>query len=500
MIPYITKFIKSLNSEELAIVKEHVNKLYPGESKIKQLLDLLLNDAEYTDKELSHILKNQEGAVRTLKSRLFDCIKEALVSDRFFENSIIFSEIEKLSFLLRKRVLLIKSLHKNQNQGRIESLSILLNDCIRQARENQLYDVLSEALTLKKYITGFRAGFSVFQELSKELEFSNYCFQAVQQAFDMYYHVIINDVFTGSLTKKERKKYLIDSIKKMTIDYKKTKAEEINYFIHILKIALHEEEKDYKGSLAICKKILLLIQKKKMLYSANRMGFIMSNLSMFSTYTGDYQKGIMYAKKCHFYHLPNSIHSLIGMEQEFYARFYYGNHSNTLSCIEDILQHSISDTGNFRRAKFIYYKACTLFKLRNFKSSLQIINNSLEIEIDKIGWNVALKILIIMNHIELGKFGEASKYLGNFRKFIERNNKEKKIKERDILIFKLLRELEKDNFFQNEHNKKATALLAELSDKNKPTAWNYFTPELIPFHEWVMGLPVKPVGKVMRLK
>ncbi|HSH65831.1 MAG TPA: hypothetical protein VLB84_08540, partial [Bacteroidia bacterium] len=70
-------------------------------------------------------------------------------------------------------------------------------------------------------------------------------------------------------------------------------------------------------------------------------------------------------------------------------------------------------------------------------------------------------------------------------------NKVKEVRARDILILKLLRELEKDRFIRNEKSKKTTLLINQLADKNKSTAWNYYTPELIPFHEWVKGLPGK---------
>ena len=48
-----------------------------------------------------------------------------------------------------------------------------------------------------------------------------------------------------------------------------------------------------------------------------------------------------------------------------------------------------------------------------------------------------------------------------------------------------LREIEKDGFRLNPKNATAAKMLKELSEKNKPTSWNYYTPELIPFHEWV---------------
>jgi tetratricopeptide (TPR) repeat protein len=277
----------------------------------------------------------------------------------------------------------------------------------------------------------------------------------------------------------------------MEIDFKKTKAQEVNYFLHIFKMALYEYRKDFKQSIIYCKKLLTLLEKSKVIYSRDRIGFALANLTQFNVFIGNYRQASTNAKNAQKFHLNNSINHLILKEQEFYSYFYAKKHKEGIKCIQEMLMHSSVDTGEFRKSKFIYYQGCLLFADKQFNNALQLVNKSLEIEKDKAGWNIALRILMTMIFIELNKPGETSTTIATLRKHIERTSKTKEVRERDILILKLLRELEKDGFKRSETNKTATKLLAELSDKNKPTTWNYFTPELIPFHEWVKTLPDK---------
>jgi len=239
-----------------------------------------------------------------------------------------------------------------------------------------------------------------------------------------------------------------------------------------------------------------MIRKSTILYSKDRIGFALVNLTQFNVFIGNYKKASLYAKNAQQFHLNSSLNYLISKEQEFYAYFYGRNYKEVIKCIQEMQKHSMVDTGGYRKSTFIYYEACVLFATNQFKDALQLLNKSLEIEKDKTGWNIALRILMAMIFIELNKMGEASTSIATLRKHIERTSKTKEIKERDILILKLLREFEKDGFKRNERNKTAVKLLAELSDKDKPTAWNYFTPELIPFHEWAKALPEKVISSV----
>lgn len=496
---YIIDFIQSLNKEEIKIVKEQLSKsssqkaIPASENKTKKLFAILIinSNKKYTDKELAGILNCSTGAVRVLKSRLFDKIREILVLDQHFENELVFDYREQLVLTLKKRILFIRSIFRKLNQRRLGSLKLLLSETIKIAKENEVYDVLIEALTQRKQIYGIRYGLSEYELINKEIAFYEMCFKAVHNASDAFYRLTLNDMLINQLTKKNREEHLRNSIKMLEIDYTKTKSQEVNYFKCILQIALFETEKKFNEAIIHCKKLLELIKKSTVLFTKDRVGFALANLSLFYVYTNNYKEAVLNAKKAQQHHIPNSFNYLTLKEQEFYSYFYGKNFNDANNCIEELLKHSLADKGPFRSSKFIYYQACVLFSIKHFKEALQLLNKSLEIEKDKTGWNISMRILTIMTFIELNKLREASTSIANLRKHVERTGKEKEIKPRDILILKLFRELEKDDFKRNDTSKKEVQLLTELSDKNKPTAWNYYTPELIPFHEWVKRLPEK---------
>lgn len=486
---HVTDFIQSLNPEELKFIKKHIS----SENKMKQLLEILTDepDKKFSDQELAKLVGNSYESFRVLKSRLFDKVKEILLFDEHFENQRVFNERETLIFILKKKMLFAKFISRKLNQKRKTTYAIMLSEIIEIGKKNQAFDILVEALILQKQLIGLRNGISEFEKINDLIIFYDKCFKAVQNANDNYYRLIINQNLINSFAKRELEQHICNAIETMQSDYNFTKSAEINYYIHLLKMALYESKKDFNSAIEYCKKILLLIKGNKNLYSNDRMGFVMGNLCIFNIYIHNYKHANSFATKGQQFHIPNSLASLILKEQEFYSLFYSCNYIKANDCISEMLKHSSIDTGEFFKSKFVYFKAMVLFLTNQFREALKLLNESLEIEKDKTGWNIGLRVLLIMIYIALFKNNEASTSIASLRKHQERMSKTKGIKERDVLIFKLLRELEKDGFKRNEKNKKATKLITGLADKDKPTSWNHFTPELIPFHEWVMTLPTK---------
>lgn len=284
---------------------------------------------------------------------------------------------------------------------------------------------------------------------------------------------------------------MIKSITKMEEDFNTTNAQQVNYYVYIFKVILLEYEKKYDEAILLYKKFIPIIQKSKVLYSEDRIGFTLTNLGYFHASLNNYLEALKYYRKAQKYHIPNSISLTILREHEFYCLFYLKDYFNAEKSIDLNLKHLLNDIGSFRQSKFTYGKAYIFFATKRYKETLLLVNKPLEIEKDKGGLNVGIRILLIMTFIELNKYKEAKTSITASLKFLERNKIAKEIKERDILILKLLNELEKEGFNRRIGNKKISKLISELSDKDKPTAWKHFSPELIPFDEWVMTRPVK---------
>lgn len=490
---HIVKFIQSLNEKEIQVIDDYIQSIYllsgsnQGESKQLKLFRYITQNKnnELTDSELSKFVGTPNLA--SLKYLLSEKIYDALILNKHIQNDAVFSPREQIVFSLKKKTLLIKTLYRTLNQGRIETVNFMVSETIKLAKENEVFDVLVEILIVQKQLKGMRSGISEFENINNEILFYENCFKCVQNANDAYYRLILNQGFINSLTKKELDQHIRNSIKQMEFDFKKTKAQEVNYYMHILQIALYENEKNYKKALELCKKLLAMIKKSNVSYGKDRIGFAMANIVQFNVLIGNYKEAATTAKNAQQYHINNSFNYLTLKEQEFYANFYAGNHKEAFKCTAEMLDHSMADTGGYRKSKFVYYEACILFETKQFKEALQLLNKSLEIEKDKTGWNIALRTLNIIVFIELSKINEASRALEALRKYMERLIKSDEVKERDVLIIKLLREIEKDGFRFDPKNVNAAKMLKELSEKNKATSWNYYTPELIPFHEWVKG-------------
>ena len=495
---HIVKFIQSLNEKEIQVIDDHIQSIYllsgansSEESKQLKLFRYVANNKSKTLTDNELIKHVSTANLASLKYLLSEKIYDALLLNKHIQNKAVFNPREQIVFTLKKKLLLIKSLFRTQNQGKIETVNFLLAETIKIAKENEVYDVLIEALIIQKQLIGMRTGISEFENINNQIIFYDKCFKSVQNAIDAYYRLVLNQEFINSLTKNEFEQYIKNSIKQMETDYKSIKAQEVNYYLHILKIALYENEKNFKQAIEYCKKLLLMVKKSTVLYSRDRIGFAMGNLCIFNVFLGKFKDAAIHAKNAQQFHINNSINHLALKEQEFYAQWYAGHYKEAIKCTEDMLEHNMSDTGGYRKSKFVYYQACVLFSMGQFKEALQLLNKSLEIEKDKTGWNIALRTLNILVFIELNKINEAARALEALRKYIERLTKSDEVKERDLLVIKLLREIEKDGFRFDPKNINASKMLKELSEKNKPTSWNYYTPELIPFHEWVKGTAPK---------
>lgn len=488
---HIISFIQSLSVTETKIVDDYLQKSQPlisDEAKIVtkeyEFFKFIISNKSISisDEDIHNAFEIKD--LSNLKINLYNKVLEAFTFDKYISNPL-FNDNSKLIFKLKKKILVLRILLHNPNQNRSDAIEDLFNEIINDAKKNELFDVLIEALTAKKYFISIRLGLDEFNKIGKEIDFYDSTNKALYHATDCYYKLIMNSDFVKSLSKKELEKYLTTSIKQIKSDFNKTESQQINYYLHILQFAYFEHLQDFKKAIEVCNKLVGILKNNKIIYREERMGLAYINLSHYKTFLGNYKEAKSSVTAAQEYYPENSFNYLKSIEQEFYINFYCKEYDKALICVNKLLNHSLADTGEFRKSKFTYYEACILFATRKYKEALGLLNKSLEIEKDKARWNVALRILNIQIFIDLNKLNEASNSLESLRKYLERTSKSDEVKERDVLIVKLLREIEKEGFTLQKDNASTSKILKELSIKDKPTSWEHFSPELIPFHEWL---------------
>ncbi len=494
---HIINFIQSLSTDEIKVAEDYLFKSFSTaktnleESKEIKLFKYILNNREkdISDSEISETTGTTHPS--SLKTRLYEKVTEALTLDKHIFNTELFVENDQVIFKLKKRLLIFRILNRNINQKRFETLNQIINDIIIEGKEFEVYDLLIEALNARKYLIGLRSGLSEFEKINREVQFFDMCNKAVFNASDNYHRLILNTEFIKTLSQKEVDDHIAASIKQMEADYKLTNSQQVNYYLHIMRFALSERKKEYVKAIENCNKLISIIEKNKVVYRRERMGFALDNLCQFKIFTGKYAEAVKEAQKAQEYYNPNSINYIVSKEQEFYAYFYGAKYAQALNCIDTLIEHPTDDTGEFRKSKFIFYHAYVLFADKKYKEALQVLNKSLEIEKDKTRWNLSVRILNIMAFIQLEKLEEASRSLESLRKYVERTTKSEEIKSRDLLIIKILREMERDAFQYNPKNTIIAKLLKDLSEKNTPNSWEFYSSELIPFQNWITEVMVK---------
>ena len=480
MAQFIDQFIRSLQPGEAKAVRRYIkNNVANGEeSKTLEVLEAMLAGKEIKYTNLA--------ALNKMKSRIFEKSLDAMLIDNEFI-STTYSELDQVAIRLRKQLLQCKMLLRNRTSNKAEAIQHLTSQLIIEAKKYELCYIVSEALTITKYDLAKQNSVTDFDKINKEIAFYDYCEQALVKANDDYFRLILNTHNTQEYSKKELDATIRNSIRRMSQDFRKTKSQTINYYLHIMRFALFERKKEYKLAIRECEKVIVLMKKHPGIKRKERIGFIYDNISHFNAFLGNYEKAILALQKAQTCLTPNSRDFITSKEQEFQVHFYSRNYLKAENCLEIILNHSPSDTGPFKRAKYIYFQACLLFMQKKYKESLALLKKPLEIEKDKERWNIAVRLLTVMIYIELDRQADATRILEALRKYMDRNKANEKIGPRDVLIIKALRELEKGDFEFNPTNTVLNVLMKQLSTENKAMSWEPFSAELIPFHEWLEG-------------
>lgn len=122
--------------------------------------------------------------------------------------------------------------------------------------------------------------------------------------------------------------------------------------------------------------------------------------------------------------------------------------------------------------------------MEKYREASLLLNNLEEIEKDKEGWNLWIRIMRILCSIELLKLNLIDYDIESFRKYIQRLNRSRDVRKRDQLILKVLLELDRCDYDFEEVSEKQEKTLDNLKSLNKEFRWQPNSPELILFHDW----------------
>ncbi len=488
----INRFIRSLRDEQKTALRNYLSlSVFREETsgKEKQLFQLLLDPESegLDDAALSKAIygTKPDSNYRKLKSRLFQRVLDALIQDVYIANDERIGELDHLIVRLKRKMLAFRVLYRNRDKDFTDVLNHLLSEIVTEARRLHVYDVLMEALHFKKYTKSIRQGPEEFEKVQAEIEHCERCFKASTRANDHYYKIILNQNFYSKLSEEELQATIEKNIAEVERDYVQTGSPHVLYFLQFMRLANYERQKNYRVHVEVCEEIIALIKKHSSIFRKERLGYVYDNLCQSHVNLGDFENAIRSAQAAQKYYLKDSFATVVSKEQEMLANFYAGKYERAHQLVKDILRHPSSDTGEFRRDKYLYYSACCCFMSGDYQEAIRQVSRSMELSKDKSSWDMWLRILRIMILIEMQDLQQSAMAIEALRKHIERTSARQSIRQRDLLVYKALHEYEQEGFEPVQPPQKLNDLLASLAIPEGPVAWNCFSPELIPFHCWL---------------
>jgi len=189
---------------------------------------------------------------------------------------------------------------------------------------------------------------------------------------------------------------------------------EFNY----LKDDLEEEENTALS-------LLELMQKDKSVFSPSRISYVYNSLcnSMYASvnFSRAYnyiQKSIQWSKD------QGSINYVLALQQQINSIFFLGKYNQADLFLDELMSLEIIQKYPYYNTKLMFQRAMIFFGSKRFADAKDHLTNLKEIEKDKEGWNVWIRIMRILCSIELLKLNLIDYDVENFRKYLQRISKQ----------------------------------------------------------------------------
>ncbi len=486
----LQSLVKSLDKQELGVLKTYLTAFSgrkEGGTITLKLLDLLLSTKEIlSDDDCSKTLygKPKDNRFEKLKSRLKSKVLDSLINDINIDRYNDWEDIDLIAIKVRKR--LTEYFILNFSRPSEPTLRQLLDEILLTSKKYEIYSVLIEALKQKKYNDESKKGEKYFDKLNKEIDHYNECLEGTRLANDLYYKISLKQNFSTTIEKEKFIHFLINSIEILKEKNKKISSPYVEYYLLNIEANYYIFLEDYSKAIRKCQLLEVLIKSNVSVYRKQRIGSNLFRLNQCEIYLGNYKKSIEYAKSSQKYFPANSVNYLNSKEVEFYSLFYNCDLLNSIE-VSSFLTNGINDfAGKFRISKYSYFHANVLFVQGKFHETLKTLRENNSISEDKTGWDLGLRVLIILSYVELDKLDLVENALDALRKRHERSeDRDKPIRARDKIIYRILNTLVANSYnFENTMIDEAENIRL-LKSTDKEYRWEHFSHELVKFHEWM---------------
>ncbi len=477
----LVNLINKLSGEELKTLLKFIT-YYNSKnniSKSEELLKILATENSINPINIQKQLYNKINnyAFNKLVERLNNKVLEVIIFDSNISKNY-YPERVKVIFDLKKKLIQSDVLSL---KGLREDADDLCKKIISKAEKYELFDIVMSSLIIRQRFINIRKNKNELMKIQIGIE----------TAESKYKNIIKSQIVFNNITNKinvasENKSYfkeLVNSISELEKYYGEFKLDIVRYYFLFLKIEYYQIKGEFNVANEFLTEILNLILNKS-IYSENRMGTALLNISNNNINLYNFNEAIEAAEKAKKY-FPNNIYNqALVNEYLFYSYFYQEKFKEAELEINKLIQLPKVNITIFSINKWKLFWAAILFIKQDFLGCINVLNDIPEIDKDKEGWNINKRLLLIISRIELGQFESADLQVVNLEKFLKRRSKNTELNLRYSIIIKILIKLINCNIDFNFTYKSRAKYFALLNTENSDLKWKLKSPELINFTQW----------------
>lgn len=480
----LNDLISVMTSSEKLLVSKQLNvgysNLKANDKKMIQLFKSVKSGKQYNYDKLKQKVspKSNKDSFNRLIRRLTYRLEESLILEQNINRKGAYSEIFRIRHRLKKQIIQAQIL---AGRGMVLKSMNICRRVKRDALKFELFNELIEATIILYQLSFSRKDSKYSEDLKTELEQFYLRRNSLEGIKD-----IVNEYDMLSSAISFRESDAIELLEKCInqVSEKIKIAETANgiAYLFLLKLEYYDYLKDYSSYISEGQNLIELIENESSVYSLNRIIFLNNKISKYNIYLFRFEKAINLAKKAiSYFDTAFNINYLNAIENLVISYIYLAEYEESIILLDNLLNQEFTTKYPGFRSKFFYYHSVCYFLTNDIKNASLSLNQTTEIEKDKEGWNIWIRLLRLMILIEQKKYDLLEYEIESFRKYIQRT--ESNDTERINLILSLLIELERREFEFKVASRNKVKDLERL--QNDPLVqWNINSPELIQFHNW----------------
>lgn len=477
-IQTIRSLLSIMTAEEISSLKRVIT-VRNKHSKSLRLVELLLSKNHYSDIAIREKVSTlgASSAFFNLLGSLKKRILETLGRDFNIDRKELYSEQKRIRFWARKR---LNSADILFSRGLKKEALILYDQIIAKCEELEVYDVLIEALIFKRNILAIRQGKIALKEIQSKIEFYQKAKDSYEKARFHFYWLAANVNQRGLPV--DQSTIIEPVVKKLQNEYCTHHSKSQYYYLRLLELYVLEQKEQFESAIELLMILKQVVQNSPAIKAKPKLARIELSLAENQLFLNNPKAAADHAHESLSNYRHGLFNQLIAGDIAFLANFHAGQFTEAEKIVLFTTSEQNSITNSFYHARRHYFAAAIHFlRNRNRKAHLNLLQTK-SLDGDKNGWNIAVRILSIMNQVNWGGlYNNADAHIDNLYQHINKTKKLKPISKRHLLILDVLKRLVKEGFDFKITAEIEKERLAQLSADKE---WNMTCPELIRFDAW----------------